>query len=179
MTGQIADTFIFKGDPYSLIGATGEIFSPAAFGMTPVMIHTACYRGFYATYKLTEQALYLCELTIKEMDHNYVPIDGVTPAIDTNQNHTYHNLNVIVPFSGRIRLARDFIKELYVHMGFQKPSAFKTVLDITLEGGLVVEINDRSHEVEQMRGAFKRRYESGDMTGEIIQDAFSFDMELK
>jgi hypothetical protein len=57
-------------------------------------------------------------------------------------------------FTGKIRLAKDLIKDLYIHMGYQKPTAFKTILDITLKDGRVVEINDRSREMEEKRGAF-------------------------
>ena len=64
MTAQISDTFLFKGDEYSLIGMNGgDLASPEQFGMEPEMIHTACYRGFYATYEFTEKTL---ELTLRE-----------------------------------------------------------------------------------------------------------------
>ena len=83
----------------------------------------------------------------------------------------------MVPYTGKIRLAKDFIEELYIHMGYQKPTAFKTVLDITLKDGQIVEINDRSQEIEQKRGAFKKHYESNLI--ETIDDAFSLDMDLE
>ena len=63
-------------------------------------------------------------------------------------------------------------------MGYQKPTAFKTVLDITLRDGRVVEINDRSQEIEQKRGAFKKHYNSGDML-QRIDEAFSLDMDFE
>jgi hypothetical protein len=60
MTAQISDRFRFKGDAYSLIGLNGgDLASREQFGMEAEMIHTACYRGFYATYVFTEEALYL------------------------------------------------------------------------------------------------------------------------
>ncbi len=178
MTGQISDTFLFKGDHYSLIGISGgDLASPERFGMEPEMIHTACYRGFYATYELTEETLYLRELTLREKNKKYPPIEGIEPAIGDGQA-TYRNLSVLVPFTGKMRLAKDFIEELYIHMGYQKPTAFRTVLDLTLKDGRVVEIKDRSQEMEQKRGAFKKRYESGN-TGEMIEEAFSLDMDLE
>jgi hypothetical protein len=87
-------------------------------------------------------------------------------------------LHVIVQFSGKIRLANGFIQEFYIHMGYQKPTSFKTVLDITLKDGRVVEIKDRSEEMEKKRGAFKKAYESGEMK-KSIEDAFSLDMKLE
>ncbi len=178
MTAQIPDTFLFKNDQYSLIGISGtHLASPEKFGMEPEMIHTACYRGFFATYELTEEALYLRELTLREKNRNYLPIEGIEPVKEDCQA-TYHGLSVLVPFTGKIRLAKDFIDELYIHMGYQKPTAFKTVLDITLKDGRVVEIKDRSQEMEQKRGSFKKRYASG-ITTKAIEEAFSLDMDLE
>jgi hypothetical protein len=179
-TAQIPDKFMFKGSEYSLIGKTeGEFARPEQFGMSPVMIHTACYRGYYATYELTDKGLFLRELTMREKDEKYLPISDISPEMNTNEHRaTYHNLNVPVQFSGKIRLAKDFIRDFYIHMGYQKPTAFKTVLDITLKDGRVVEIKDRSEEMEKKRGAFKKAYESGEMT-KSIEDAFSLDMNLE
>ena len=176
MTAQISETFLFKGDEYSLIGMRGgDLASPEQFGMKPEMIHTACYRGFYATYELTEDALLLRSLTLREKNGNYPPIEGIKPSKERYQA-TYRGLSVRIPFTGKIRLAKDFIQELYIHMGYQKPSSFETVLDITLKDGRVVAINDRSQEMEQKRGAFKKQYESGNML-ESTQEAFSLDMD--
>jgi hypothetical protein len=178
MTAQISDTFIFKGEDYSLIGMTeGELASPQQFGMEPEMIHTACYRGFYATYELTEEALYLRQLTLRERNGRYLPIGKIQPQIADHQG-AYHDLSEVIPFTGKIRLAKDFIEELYIHMGFQKPTAFKTVLDITLKHGQTIAIKDRSKEIEEKRGAFKKNYESGDMV-KGIHEAFSLDMDLE
>lgn len=182
MTAQISDTFLFGGEQYSLIGIKGgDLASPRQFGMEAVMIHTACYRGFYVTYELTEEALYLRELTLAEKNGNYVPIGGIEP-VKTEYQATYHGLSEVIPFTGKMRLAKDFIRELYIHMGYQKATAFQTVLDITLKDGRVVEITDRSQEIEQKRGAFKKYFESGDMSSDMrqkIEEAFSLDMDLE
>ncbi len=178
MTAQIADTILFRGEEYSLIGIHGgDLASPRQFGMTPKMMHTACYRGFYATYELGEHALYLRTLTLTEKKGRYVPIQGIAPA-EADCEATYHGLGVMVPFTGKLRLAKDFIREFYIHMGFQKASAFQTVLDITLKDGQVVEVMDRSQEMDRKRGAFRKHYESG-LTHDKIEEAFSLDMDLE
>ncbi len=171
---------MFWGGKYSLIGMTaGRLATPEQFGMVPAMLHTACYRGFYATYELTGHALYLRELTLRAENGFYLPIGETLPDENTErfQAH-YSGLKVLVPFTGKIRLAKGFIRDLYIHMGYQKPTAFETVLDITLKTGEIMEIKDRSQEMEEMRGAFKRYYESGDMF-RTIEDAFSLDMDLE
>ncbi len=178
MTAQISDTFIFNGDEYSLIGIKGgDLAFPEQFGMEPEMINTACYRGFYASYELRKDALYLREFTLRERNGNYLPIKGIEPTKEEDQA-TYYGLSAVVPFTGKIRLAKDFIEELYIHMGYQKPTAFKTVLDITLKGGKVVEIKDRSQEMETKRSELKERYGSENVL-QTIDEAFSLDMDLE
>ena len=203
MTAQISDEVLWDGKSYSLIGTSGaELFNPEDFGMVPVMLHTACYRGFYATYTISEGFLYLQNLTIKDQNDHYPDIGGVTPihradepveekittcvktgivlhSFDYQPGVTeYRKLSYKVPFTGEIRIAKDFIQKEYVHMGFQKASAFKTVLDIKLDAGTVVEIQDRSDEAKNIRGSFKKR--SKEEQGEhIILEAFNTDMELK
>jgi len=190
MTAQISDTFIFKGEEYSLIGIEGSGLNlPLVFGMIPEEMSTACYRGYYATYELTEKAmLYLREMTLRARGGEYLPIEGVMPDekgnkktenslyLDDIMSRTYRDLDVRVMFSGRIRLATGFIQDLYIHMGFQKASSFKTVYDITLKYGKIFEIKDRSKDMEQKRGAFKKHYEAGDIAQTTI-DAFKMDMD--
>ena len=180
MTAQITDTFIFKRKKYELIGIQGGgLFSPEAFDMEPEMIHTACYRGFYATYKLRKDALILTKLTIRDKNNCYPAIGGIEPNIEAGEGEAvYGNLNYKILFTGKLRLARDFIDELYIHMGFQKASAFKEVFDITINKGMIADIKDRSAEIEQKRGAFKKHYESGNII-ERIDEAFKLDLDYE
>lgn len=178
MTAQLSDIFIYKGKEYWLIGGEGEgLAKPQDFGMKPVWIHTACYRGFYSAYEITDDGIFLKEMTLSEKKKNYKLINGVKPIIEDYQA-TYKDINIRISFTGKIRLAKDFIQELYVHQGLQKPSAFKTVIDLKFEDSLIVETNDRSKEVAAIRGRFKERYET---TGLIkqIKRAFSRDMDLE
>ncbi len=177
MTAQISDTFILKGKNYQLIGIDGgELVSPEQFGMVPTMMHTACYRGYYSTYELTDSELILRELTLSEKNGNYLPINGINPEKEEYQA-TYRDLGLVVPFTGKMRFARGLIEEFYVHMGFQKASAFKTVLDFTLKEGKIVEVRDRSKDAKRKRGEFKKRFESEDMI-KMIDEAFDLDMDL-
>lgn len=178
MTSQISDTFIIKKQKYELIGIDGGVLvNPEQFGMVPTMIHTACYRGYFATYELKNSALFLKKLTLSEESGKYVPIDNVLPQKEEYQA-TYHNLNILVPFTGKLRLAKGFIQKFYVHMGFQKASAFKTVLDFSINNGKIVKVKDRSADAKKMRGEFKKRYVSGDMV-KGIDEAFSLDWDIE
>jgi hypothetical protein len=178
MTAQISDTFIYNGEEYRLIGIEGEgLATPQDFGMKPVAIHTACWRGYHSTYKITDDGIFLKEMTLSENKGNYKPINDVAPIIEEHQA-TYTNINLSVSFTGRMRLAKGFIWDLYIHQGFQKPSAFKTVIDLKFEDGRLVETKDRSKEVEEIRGRFKESYEKKGIWRRI-KKAYSLDMDLE
>jgi hypothetical protein len=110
MTAQIPDTFIYKRKKYSLIGIEGgDLATPEQFGMEPVSYSTACYRGFFVTYRLTEKDLYLSEMTLTEKNDNYLPIGGIEPTVDEYEA-TYRGLHEEIQFTGKIRLARRPLK---------------------------------------------------------------------
>jgi len=178
MTAQITDSFIYNGESYDLIGIKGEkLFTPADFGMQPTMLHTACYRGFYCAYEITADGIFLKHFTLREANDQYMPIEGKMPELEKYQA-TYKDLHVLSPFTGKIRLAKDFIRELYIHMGYQKATAYETVLDLTFEKGLLMHVLDRSDEVKKKRGAFKEKYGRQNIL-ESIDEAFSLDMDLE
>jgi hypothetical protein len=57
----------------------------------------------------------------------------------------------MVPFTGGLLLGADFIGELYVHMGFHPAWNFRTVHELVLETGQVVEQHNRSERMEELR----------------------------
>lgn len=151
MTAQISDRFLFKGEDYALIGKKGGyLFSPEHYGMQPVKIGTGCYRGFHATYEVMDDGLYLRQLTIRESQDRYPPIDGVFPIKD-NYTATYDNLKTLVRFSGVVRLANDLIPGRYEHMGYQEATSFRYVHDLTFVKGKLVKETDLSDDMTQIR----------------------------
>jgi hypothetical protein len=119
-------------------------------------------------------------MTLREADNNYLPIDSVLPEKDDDYDFSYHNLNVPVPFTGQIRLAKDIIWDLVINMGFHNPTTFRTVYDITLENGKIIDVKDRSREMEKKRSPIRRSYRK---LIQIIRrenqitQAFSLDMD--
>lgn len=178
MAAQIYYSFLINGDQYALIGISGgDLVSPEHFGIQLTELPTPRHRDYYAMYELTQEALYLRGLNIREENGNNHPIGGIKPGEDFYQA-TYHGPSVVIPFTGKIRLAKDFIKKPYINMGYQKAVAFKTVFDITLKDGLLVEVKDRSMEMEQKRGAFKEYYNSLNRLEKILHN-FSLDVDLE
>ncbi len=77
-------------------------------------------------------------------------INGREPALPVDQqplfNNVYDNLNLPLPFSGGFLIARDFIRELYVHMGFHPAWKFREVWELLFDNGILKESQDVSLE---------------------------------
>jgi len=187
MATNIFHIFLINGDPYTLIGMAGDdLVLPEQFKMKLSELHNTCHRGFYAMYELTQETLYLRGITPREENENYLSIKGIEPAKDSYQPD-YHDPIMEIPFTGKIRLAKNFINEPYFVKSYQKAIAFKTVFDITLEDGRVVEVKNRSWEMKQKRDALRDCYKSGNKQEyykfanklEKVLYSFSLDTDLE
>lgn len=176
-TAQFSDQFHYRGNRYSVIGRVGKLPTPQDFGMVPEAFSTANWRGFVSEYAIRDGQLYLVKMTVSVSDHKYRPINGVEPSEeDLALGSTYENVNLPLKFSGKFRLGRDFIEEFYVHMGFQKPSAFREVHDLQFKDGKLIKELDRSSEAAAIRGQFQKAI-SEMSADQVVEEAFSLDME--
>lgn len=164
MTAQVSDTVVFRGKTYSIAGVLGgPLFDPAEFGIEPVMMNTACWRGYVCTYGFTRERLHLVELEIgsRSLFHGAAmtgesELFGVLPEADRGWGaFKYAGLDVAIPFSGGLLLGADFIRSLYVHMGFHPAWKFCSVVEVLLDEGRVTEWHDRSIDVERIRHAIE------------------------
>jgi hypothetical protein len=48
-------------------------------------------------------------------------------------------------------LGKDFIEGMYVHMGFQRPMAYRTVLELQIQDGDIMATNNLSAKMEELR----------------------------
>ncbi|MEN0060786.1 MAG: hypothetical protein AAGA48_01485 [Myxococcota bacterium] len=170
MTAQIMDSVILEDDleRYALVGISGKpLFKPEAHGLTPVMIHTACWRGWYVTYQVTHGQLTVLDLAVGLNEAQTALaeagegplLEGRAPRKETYEAHVvgkegpqtfdktewdYRNVGLPIPFSGGLLLGRDFIRELYVHMGFHPAWKYGTVIELLLREGHVEDVRDVS-----------------------------------
>jgi hypothetical protein len=139
MTAQITDRVVYRGKPHSIAGINGSgLFDPSEHGLRPVMISTACWRGFHCTYEVAEGSLLLTQVNIglREEDRalaergegpklfGRVPrcytIHGHSTNVRTGEVKTswessdfrYDGLRQVVPFTGGLLLGDDFIREM-------------------------------------------------------------------
>jgi len=158
MTGQITDQFKYEGEIYELVGIDGDsLYAAEDFGITTQMASTACWRGYQTFYDCVNGELILDSLQVRTK--NKVTINGVAPKETVDEdgdawaffNLIYENLALKTQFTGSILLARDFIREMYVHMGFQSPESFKKVIEIEVKDGDIIKVTDISDRMEERR----------------------------
>ncbi len=156
MTGQIPDKLIYNKSSYSIVGLKGEgLPSPFDYGLEPVSPHTANWRGFIMTYSIAKNHLNLEEMnvTIKEMKEKPPLINDVKPETKKEGflNLTYNSLKLKTQFTGKILIAKDFIDSMYVHMGFQSPISFETVIELKISDGTLIKVTDFSEIMKKYR----------------------------
>jgi hypothetical protein len=179
VTGQISDALRYKGDTYSIIGFSNPLFDPAKYGFTPVMMHTACYQGYHCGFVIDGERLFLENLNVNDKNNRYPEINGVH-SVEHEPDEIfcwrYEGLKEQINFTGQVRLGKDFIQDLYVHMGVQSATSFNSVLEIEFKDGKVHSVVDRSKYFDSKRGEFKEKYEQGSSV-ELIEEAFLTSME--
>lgn len=158
MTAQIQDRVWYQDEEYVIVGVKGSgLFIPQDFGMAGVMMSTGCYRGFYVTYGVEDGEFRLETMTIRAANGDYKPINGIKPVMHEWQGGVYSRINLRVPFTGRLLLGKDFIGSMYVHMGFQKPPSYETVIELMIDHGVVLSSVDHSTSMADIRTEMQRR----------------------
>jgi hypothetical protein len=162
MTAQINDSCFHRKIDYAVAGISGSgIFDPAAVGIRPVPLNTACWRGYIAHYSILDGELFLTALhtglsrkdAIRARAGRGPELFGILPTSD-RFGFFYNNFKQRIPFTGGLLLANDFIRELYIHMGFHPPWKYKEVREVIFDAGRVTDEFDRSAEMATARTKF-------------------------
>ena len=200
MTAQIGDIYRHGEKRYTCLRKSGgPYFDPKKYGFEPTSVMTSCRAGYRCEYEITPEALKLQTLYIHDGNGIYPEINGVGITEDENEEYRtewrdakngervrvriarcgdsqiYENLCLEIPFTGKLLLADDFIDRYYVHMGLQRPFAYRTLLSFAFEEGRLKEIEDHSRAGEAMRRlygdeAFWERLHEKDPNGFILPD---------
>ena len=155
MTAQISDNFLLDQTEYVLAGISGkELFSPQAFGLTPVASCTACWRGYQAVFTILKEQLHLHTLSLNVKDDNELPALGNATAerIDSHfLTWRYEQADVAMDYTGGLLLGQDLIRKLSVHMGFQKVWKYERVVELIFENGRLIRRLDQSAKIAEIR----------------------------
>ncbi|MBN1800826.1 MAG: hypothetical protein JW891_04925 [Candidatus Lokiarchaeota archaeon] len=168
MTAQEPDRFYYHDQHLDLVGIRGnDLPIPSDFGIETHSNATNCWRGYVMRYKIVRNKLILEGFWFNSKSDNLPEINGLGPvktseikfeSIITSEDwlnrsfqYEYRNLNKIIHFNGSLWLGKDFIQSEYVHMGFQSPTAYKTVLKFDFKEGIIVRVEDKSKQANSAR----------------------------
>jgi hypothetical protein len=177
MTGQAADQFFYGDHRLEIVGIKGAGLTTAEdFGIELSSASTGCWRGYIMKYKIIKKKLVIDGFWVNTKSKKEMPeINGILPTQDHELHglfkYEYQNVNLEVPFNGSIWLGKDFINSQYVHMGFQSPTAYRTMLKFDFEEGIIVNAEDKSKEVEKAReDRDPQGYKPDSMSSDAIHD---------
>lgn len=182
MTAQIPDTIELDDEKYAVVGVQGAgMFRPVEHGLKPVARITACWRGHVRHYALEGDQLLLRGLEVSTAEAP-PSLFGVQPAVGEGSllGARYEGLNQPVPFTGGLLAGKDFIRRLYVHMGFHPAWKFGKVHEIRFHAGPLIDRADRSEAMAQQRKAMEGKplgWTEGPL-GEWIDNSFRLDYDM-
>ena len=190
MTAQVGDCFIFKGDDYSIVAISNPIqFNPLDYGIKPAACCTACWNGYWCDYHIFTEGIMVKNLYINSADGNYPEINNVSPekydekSFQYMGHHLYKNINIFMEYTGKILVGKGFMREYYIHMGYQRAWAYKDLKELIFDNGRLVKTVDHSEMAEKLRIELGNRKEESKKTREDIQlfveECFSLEMKDK
>ena len=151
MTGQMSDDFLYQNEKYVLAGVSGTgLFNPEDYDMFPYSSCTACWRGYLVSYAIVNDKLVVQTLDVNLRETK--KLNGKKPKKGKDHfKFTYPKLNLELDFTGTLMIAKDFIREMYVHMGFQRPMTYRRVYELKFENGRFISERDLSEAMAERR----------------------------
>lgn len=181
MTAQIGDTYKYRNKKYTIVAMSAAMrFHPRDYGLEAHSSSTACWRGFWCEYVIEDDRLLLRDLNIYNHNDNYPRFYGVEVSpqefwederIDKygkvekvrspkRSERVYRDVNMPVPYTGKLLLGDGFLREYYIHMGYQHSWAYEKLIELVFEEGRLLECSDLSYIAEAQREALKGRIEN-------------------
>ena len=182
MTAQIGDIYKYQKKEFTIVAlSSAMLFDPKNYGMEPHARSTACWRGYWCEYAIEDDELLLKDLYLFNSDGKYPPLNGVEVSMKSHFGHrVYKDVNMPIPYTGKILLGDGFMQEYYIHMGFQRGWAYKKLIELVFEEGILLVCNDLSHIAKAQREAMAKgninpRRPGGDNILKFVEDSFSLD----
>lgn len=205
MTAQVGDIYKYENRSYTIVAMSNRpYFDPADFGLEAHASSTACYRGYWCEYAVVNDTLILQNLFLHNQDKQYPTFCNIDVSPEEFTEHTvyihkrteqrkvpkymghrvYENVNLQIPYTGKLLLGDDFIQEYYIHMGFQRAWAYRELIELVFEEGLLVEYTNLNHMAQAIRDTINQDGNSRlfpDLTNlpKFIDEIFSLDYAAK
>lgn len=194
MTAQVGDKFRYKEEAYSVVALSSPVkFTPIEYGIIPHGICSACWRGYWCEYEISDEGIILKDLYIHSKEDLYPAINGVLPQEAQRRSkkwfqymghHLYKDVNLKIPYTGRILAGKDFIREYGLNMGFQRAWAYGHLTEFVFADGCLLETKDHSEMAATVRRQIKEdpkgfEQELRKDISKYVDESFSTDMKVK
>ena len=197
MTAQIEDIYRYGGKPYTVTALSEPtVFHPQDYGLIPHSSGSTCWRGYWCEYEIADDRLYLQDLYLYNRDGNYPDCNGIPSTgpkykkadfhselsyvlATAFHHHRYADINLFIPYSGRILAGANPLGDYSINMGFQRPFAYETLIEFIFEEGILLATVNQSDAAKQFRASIdlndlKWQYGSADIE-QFVEDSFSLD----
>ena len=156
MTAQIGDIYKYQKKEFTVVALSSVmLFDPKNYGMEPHASSTACWRGYWCEYAIEDDELLLNDLYLYNSDDKYPSLNGVEVSLPEFKEYkcqggkkiimkahfghrVYKDVNMPIPYTGKILLGDGFMREYYIHMGFQRGWAYKKLIELVFEEGILL-----------------------------------------
>ena len=172
MTVQVGDIYKVNKETYiCLETSNGDLFNPRFYGFRPEGVSTDCIIGYWCEFEIADERLKLQKLHIHDKNDYYPTINGVsisaTEYVDALKvedegliptkiprywgYQTYEHLELVIPYTGMILLAKDLVDDYLFPSFCPKPYEYKKLLSFEFNKGIVKRSEDHSKTARLIR----------------------------
>jgi glutaredoxin len=191
MTAQINDKLRFDKSDFDIVAIenTENFFDFEKIGLKPIANCTACWRGYIAIFGIDEDNNLVLKDLYSNNDDMEPPLINGVEVFEINDwqenlytlagNLVYKDINLPITYTGSFLIGDNFIRELYVHMGFQHPFKYEYLEEFIFENGVCIETRDLSKEAKERREKEKSTDKVTKSPVQWIEDQFDLGYRKK
>lgn len=206
MTAQIGDHYFWNNQEYTVVALSAPMnFKPQNSGLDPQIRCTACWRGYWCEYNITDDGLFLQNLYMNNSEGNYPDLNGVSvspvsyhevirldlkrktetiaQAEDYMGHRKYEDIMMRIPYTGKILVGRKFLSRYYIHMGFHRSWAYEELREFVFENGYLKGTLDHSDMAQKIREEIEsQKFKPENQEENIarfVKESFSLDYSTK
>ena len=173
MTAQIGDIYKYQSKEYDMVALSMPLpFHPKNYGLEPHASCTACYRGYWCEYEISDE-LALKDLYLFNIDGNYPPLNGVDispPEFVECKTYAgsgkgwvnamrpaylghrvYKDVHLPINHTGRVLLGRKSVPTYHIHGVWDTPWQYTDLQEFVFEDGILMDIIDQSETARDIR----------------------------
>jgi hypothetical protein len=165
MTYQIRDGISIEGKQYAIERSNNRegLFNPNNYSIHPGEASSACHRGFYCDYTISDRQLLLMSISLNpnmsdrlkfKYGRSEKLLFGQSPELNkfpVGLSWTYQNLHHSIPYSGGLLLVAGNIMMRSENMMYYPTCLHERVCEAIFELGILIDLIDYSDRMTEIR----------------------------